>query len=61
MNGSLTCGWMCVVVITVAGISATPYEDNLRYFQVVIAGPQSSPYESESLRHVSCIAYIMHL
>jgi len=30
----------------VAGISATPYEDNLRYFQVVIAGPQSSPYES---------------
>ncbi|TDH72585.1 hypothetical protein CCR75_001004 [Bremia lactucae] len=30
----------------VAGISATPYEDNLRYFQVVIAGPQSSPYEN---------------
>ncbi|KDO33904.1 hypothetical protein SPRG_01784 [Saprolegnia parasitica CBS 223.65] len=30
----------------VPGISATPYEDNLRYFQVVIAGPQSSPYEN---------------
>ena len=28
-----------------AGISATPYEDNLRYFNVVIAGPQESPYE----------------
>merc|ERR1712070_907691 len=27
------------------GISATPYEDNLRYFNVIIAGPQSSPYE----------------
>ena len=28
-----------------AGISATPYEDNLRYFNVVIAGPQESPFE----------------
>jgi len=28
------------------GISATPYETNLRYFNVIIAGPQSSPYES---------------
>lgn len=27
------------------GISATPHEDNLRYFEVLIAGPQSSPYE----------------
>merc|ERR1712006_4449 len=27
------------------GISATPYEDNLRYFNVIIAGPQESPYE----------------
>merc|ERR1711907_559549 len=27
------------------GISATPYEENLRYFNVIIAGPQSSPYE----------------
>merc|ERR1712100_92745 len=27
------------------GISATPYEDNLRYFNVIIAGPTSSPYE----------------
>jgi ubiquitin-conjugating enzyme E2 N len=29
----------------VPGISATPYEDNLRYFNVVIAGPSQSPYE----------------
>ncbi|BGP27232.1 ubiquitin-conjugating enzyme E2 N [Rhodotorula toruloides] len=27
------------------GISATPHEDNLRYFDVVISGPDSSPFE----------------
>ncbi len=27
------------------GISATPQEDNLRYFNVVIAGPSGSPFE----------------
>eukprot|EP01115_Flamella_aegyptia_P002076 TRINITY_DN13407_c0_g1_i1.p1 TRINITY_DN13407_c0_g1~~TRINITY_DN13407_c0_g1_i1.p1 ORF type:complete len:152 (-),score=11.81 TRINITY_DN13407_c0_g1_i1:43-498(-) len=27
------------------GISATPAEDNLRYFNVIIAGPTGSPYE----------------
>merc|ERR1712166_1127270 len=27
------------------GVSATPMEDNLRYFNVIIAGPQDSPYE----------------
>eukprot|EP00300_Choanocystis_sp_HF-7_P026134 c28803_g1_i1.p1 GENE.c28803_g1_i1~~c28803_g1_i1.p1 ORF type:complete len:149 (+),score=24.12 c28803_g1_i1:34-480(+) len=27
------------------GISAVPHPDNLRYFDVVIAGPQSSPFE----------------
>jgi len=27
------------------GISATPYADNLRYFNVIIAGPKQSPYE----------------
>mmetsp|Transcript_43910 Transcript_43910/g.61709 ORF Transcript_43910/g.61709 Transcript_43910/m.61709 type:complete len:155 (+) Transcript_43910:85-549(+) len=27
------------------GISAKPHEENLRYFDVAIAGPQSSPYE----------------
>ena len=30
------------------GISATPYENNLRYFNVVIAGPQDSAYDGES-------------
>lgn len=48
--------YVLLLCVTVAGISATPYEDNLRYFQVVIAGPQSSPYESESLCPVFCIA-----
>merc|ERR1719473_1348232 len=27
------------------GVSATPFEDNLRYFNVIIAGPQESPYQ----------------
>ena len=27
------------------GITAYPYEDNLRYFNVVIKGPPQSPYE----------------
>jgi ubiquitin-conjugating enzyme E2 N len=30
----------------VAGISATPYADNLRYFSVAIEGPSDSPYEN---------------
>lgn len=29
------------------GISAVPHEDNLRYFDVAIHGPASSPYEGE--------------
>lgn len=27
------------------GISAEPHEDNLRHFQVVVDGPEGSPYE----------------
>jgi hypothetical protein len=27
------------------GISAIPHEDNLRYFDVLISGPESSPFE----------------
>lgn len=29
------------------GITAAPHEDNLRYFDVTIAGPGQSPYEGE--------------
>ncbi|KAJ3264410.1 Ubiquitin-conjugating enzyme 13 [Chytriomyces hyalinus] len=29
----------------VPGISATPHDDNLRYFDVIISGPSSSPFE----------------
>ena len=32
-------------LLTAPGISATPYEENLRYFNVVIAGSEGSPYE----------------
>jgi ubiquitin-conjugating enzyme E2 N len=28
------------------GISATPHEDNLRHFAVIITGPATSPYEN---------------
>lgn len=33
-----------LVLDPVPGITATPSEDNLRYFQVTIEGPSSSPY-----------------
>lgn len=29
------------------GISATPHDDNLRYFDVIIAGPGQSPFEGK--------------
>ena len=32
-------------IYLVPGVSATPYEDNNRYFNVAIAGPTDSPYE----------------
>ncbi|TPX49703.1 hypothetical protein SeMB42_g02508 [Synchytrium endobioticum] len=32
------------------GISAVPHEDNLRYFDVVIAGPNQSPFEGGVFR-----------
>ena len=31
----------------VEGVSATPYEDNMRYFNVAIAGPSGTPYEGK--------------
>jgi ubiquitin-conjugating enzyme E2 N len=30
----------------VTGISASPHDDNLRYFDVTVDGPAQSPYES---------------
>lgn len=35
------------------GISATPHDDNLRYFDVVIEGPGGSPFASELIYLVS--------
>ena len=32
------------------GISASPAEDNLRYFNVMILGPQQSPYEGGAFK-----------
>lgn len=31
------------------GISASPSEENLRYFNVMILGPSQSPYEGTSV------------
>lgn len=36
----------------VPGIVATPHEDNVRYFDVVMDGPESSPFEGTSLAPV---------
>jgi ubiquitin-protein ligase len=32
---------------TAPGISASPSEENMRYFNVMILGPAQSPYEGE--------------
>merc|ERR1712199_115263 len=32
------------------GISATPFEENLRYFNVIIAGPEGSPYQTGAFK-----------
>lgn len=34
----------------VPGVMATPYEDNMRYFSVAIAGPADSPFEGGLFR-----------
>jgi ubiquitin-conjugating enzyme E2 N len=35
----------------VPGISASPSEDNMRYFQVLMLGPSQSPYEGACACH----------
>ena len=53
----------------VEGVVATPYEENPRYFNVVLAGPIESPYtgnDSPSLSGISlyapfakCLSYLL--
>lgn len=42
---------MCSLILwfvdTAPGISASPSEDNMRYFNVMILGPTQSPYEGK--------------
>ena len=48
--------------IVVSGISAAPHEDNIRYFNVIIAGPQSSPFEGiahDKHLHVYFLLFIL--
>jgi hypothetical protein len=40
----------------VQGISATPHDDNLRYFDVTIDGPSQSPYEGKSATPTLAVA-----
>lgn len=44
----------------VPGISAAPSEDNLRYFNVIILGPEDSPFQggpaSRALGAAACVA-----
>jgi ubiquitin-protein ligase len=35
--------------VATPGINASPSEDNLRYFNVMIVGPSQSPYEGSEL------------
>ena len=35
------------IPIVVEGVNATPYEDNMRYFNVAIAGPVGTCYEGK--------------
>lgn len=37
--------WPLWLLDTAPGISASPSEDNMRYFNVMILGPTQSPYE----------------
>jgi len=48
-------------VLPVPGVSATPYEDNLRYFNVAIAGPVDSPYESTYLKSFHIGYWSLHM
>lgn len=43
------------VTPAVEGISAAPSEDNLRYFNVIILGPKSSPYQGRARRWPRCV------
>ena len=43
------------------GISATPHEDNLRYFNVIIAGPQDSAYDGAICVVILMIDHFSHL
>lgn len=49
------------VWIVVAGVSATPYEDNFRYFNVAIAGPADSPYEGKHWSHWVLWAWLANI
>lgn len=40
---------LCLGLCSAPGISASPSEENLRYFNVMILGPTQSPYEGMQL------------
>lgn len=52
--------WFRVFVVwlptAAPGISASPSEDNMRYFNVMILGPTQSPYEGSM---ICCLIYVI--
>ena len=51
-----SCFNICFIV---PGVSATPYEDNFRYFNVAIAGPTDSPYEGIKIPILFCLFVLL--
>lgn len=41
------------------GISASPSEDNMRYFNVMILGPTQSPYEGSDIYLTNGLAVVL--
>lgn len=52
---------LSLCAVAAPGISAHPSEDNLRYFNVMILGPQQSPYEGAHLLRALLPGFFLQL
>jgi ubiquitin-protein ligase len=48
-----------IAVFAAPGISASPSEENMRYFNVMILGPSQSPYEGEESSPLVLLFFIL--
>lgn len=55
----MTCLWLSLFDPAAPGISASPAEDNLRYFNVMILGPSQSPYEGAGILQLFSGAFLL--